>query len=274
MTEEYAFRQIPFPARSSKPRRHGRTMMIDWGLPPGHQRDVVRAAGLYIDHAKLAGSIPKVMPEVLLREKLSIYRSEGIPISSGGLFAELAWMQGNIDPFFAELQRLEFSAVEISDNLLEWTLTEKRACIRKAIEQYSLTVYGEVGKKEGGLNDDAVLADLDVCLDAGCDIVFLEAYELFHDGAIRSALIREIGRRFPMDKLLFELPVVVLPGISREFKHKVLTWLVREFGTEVNLANVEWDEIWLTEIVRRGAAGETSHPGGAYQLTGKVARKA
>jgi phosphosulfolactate synthase len=46
---------------------------------------------------------------------------------------------------------------------------------------------------------------------------------------------------------------------------------VKRFGTEVNLANVEWDEIYITEIVRRGMAGDTSHPQGAYRLAGIVA---
>jgi phosphosulfolactate synthase len=44
--------------------------------------------------------------------------------------------------------------------------------------------------------------------------------------------------------------------------------MVSQFGTEVNLANVEWDEVYFTEITRRGASGETSHPQGAYRLAG------
>ena len=71
--------------------------------------------------------------------------------------------------------------------------------------------------------------------------------------------------------MIFELPVVILPGVNREFKHKVTAWLVREFGTDVNLANLEWDEIWIAEMTRRGA-GDTSHPDGAYNLTGPEGR--
>ena len=43
----------------------------------------------------------------------------------------------------------------------------------------------------------------------------------------------------------------VLPGMSREFKHRVCTWMITEFGGDVNLANVEWDEVWMTEMLRR-----------------------
>ena len=67
---------------------------------------------------------------------------------------------------------------------------------------------------------------------------------------------------------MFELPVVVLPDVTRDYKHRVCAWLVKQFGTEVNLANVEWDEVYITEIIRRGMAGDTSHPQGAYRLAG------
>jgi phosphosulfolactate synthase len=63
---------------------------------------------------------------------------------------------------------------------------------------------------------------------------------------------------------------VVLPDVTRDYKHRICAWLVKQFGTEVNLANVEWDEIYITEIVRRGMAGDTSHPQGAYRLAGIV----
>ena len=131
-----------------------------------------------------------------------------------------------------------------------------------------LKAYGEVGRKEGALDDDAFIADIDDCLQAGATGVYLEAYELFAQGETRTALIEAIGRRFPAERIIYELPVVILPGVHREFKHRITAWLVRTLGTEVNLANIEWDEIYITEMVRRGMAGDTSHPQGAYRLAG------
>ena len=268
MNHQTAFSSIPLPQRQDKPRTRGITMMIDWGLPPGHQKDVVDTAGHYIDMAKIAGSIAGVMPKQVVENKLSIYKAADISTSQGGLFAELAYRQGNIEYFFEEMKSLGFSAVEISDNLLDWSLEEKQKTIRCAVNDFGLKVLGEVGKKDGVMEDDQVLADLEACFDAGAALVFVEAYELFAGDKIRAELITAIAKRFPLEKVIYELPVVVLPGINREFKHKVTAWMVKEFGTEVNLANVEWDEIWITEIVRRGAGDETSHPEGAYQLAG------
>ena len=259
---------VRMPARQSKPRTRGLTMMIDWGLPPLHQADVVKTAGRFIDMAKIAGSIAGLMDEAVLLEKLRLYREAEISTSQGGLFVELAVMQGRVEALFENLARLGFDAVEVSDNLLDWSLDEKRNVIATARRDFGLRVLGEVGKKEGNLTDGQVLADLDACFEAGAALVFLEAYEFFAGERIREDLIRSIAQRFGLERVIFELPVVILPGVSREFKHRVTAWLVRELGTDVNLANLEWDEIWIAEMTRRGAGGDTSHPGGAYSLTG------
>ncbi len=53
---EFLFPNIPIPERQSKPRKRGLTMMIDWGLPLGLQKDCLEAQGLYVDEAKIAAS--------------------------------------------------------------------------------------------------------------------------------------------------------------------------------------------------------------------------
>jgi phosphosulfolactate synthase len=163
-----------------------------------------------------------------------------------------------------------FGAPEVSDNLISYPPGEKARLI-KACAASGLKAYAEVGRKEGALDDEAFVADIAECLDAGAAGVYLEAYELFAQGQTRTALIEEITRRFPPELIVYELPVVILPGVHREFKHRITTWLVRTLGTEVNLANIEWDEIYITEITRRGMAGDASHPQGAYRLAGFAA---
>lgn len=255
-----AFEFIDFPMRPSKPRSDGLTMMIDWGLPLALQSDVVAGANRYIDMAKIAGTIAGVMPRELLEEKIAAYRSAGISTSQGGLFTEMAYMQGKIEPFFERIAELGFDAVEISDNLLNWSLTDKEKTIRLAIEEFGLKVLGEVGRKDAAMDDDGLLEDLRITVDAGVTSVFVEAYELFAGDSIREDLIAKIAERHPSDTIIYELPVVVLPGVTREFKHKVALWMVDAFGSNVNLANVEWDEIWMTEIIRRRGADNLGEP--------------
>ena len=263
----FAFDQIPIPDRQKKPRTKGLTMMIDWGLPPGHQEDCLENQGLYVDEAKIAAGIPRVMPAELLNRKIEAYARHDVPCFPGGLFTELAIAQGNYEAFLEEAKKLGFGAIEVSDNLLQLNPEEKNNHIRQAVEAYGLKVMGEVGRKEGVLSGDELIADVENCIEAGATLVLLEAHELFH-GEIRQDAIEALVKRVPLEKLMFELPVVVLPDVTRDYKHRVCTWLVKQFGTDVNLANVEWDEIYITEIVRRGMAGDTSHPQGAYRLAG------
>ncbi|MEM7302895.1 MAG: phosphosulfolactate synthase [Pseudomonadota bacterium] len=249
-----AFPDLSIPLRSNKPRTTGVTMMIDWGLPVGHQTDVVDTAGAYIDMAKIAGSISALMPEHTLKEKIRAYRDADIDTSPGGLLAEYAYLKGNLHPFFRNAIELGFSAVEISDNLINWDLATKRETIQIAINEYGLNVLGEVGRKDEAMSNDSVLRDIETCFEAGVSSVYVEAQELFGGEHIRSDLINSIVEEFSGLKIIYELPVVLLPGSSREFKHRVANWMVSEFGPEVNLANVEWDEVWVTEMIRRRMA--------------------
>lgn len=263
----HAFASIPVPARQAKPRTRGLNMLIDWGMGLARQADTLESAGAYIDNAKIAATIPRVMPRDVLERKLALYRAHGIAPMIGGLFVELAYMQRNFEPLLAEARAVGFGALEVSDNLITYPPGEKARLIR-ACGDAGLKAYGEVGRKEGALDDAAFVADIADCLAAGAAGVYLEAYELFAHGEPRAALIDEISRRFPPERIIYELPVVILPGVHREFKHRITTWLVRTLGTEVNLANIEWDEIYVTEIARRGMAGDASHPQGAYRLAG------
>lgn len=264
---ETGFGSIPVPERQSKPRTRGLTMMIDWGMGLARQRDTLESAGPYVDVAKVAATIPRVMPRDVLSAKLALYREHQVSPSIGGLFVELAWKQGTYARLLEEAQALGFAAVEVSDNLIAFPPGEKARAIRQCADA-GLVAYGEVGRKEGVLDDAQVLADIDACLQAGAAAVFVEAHELFGHGEVRSALIAAIAARFPPERIQYELPVTILPGVHREYKHRITAWLVRELGTEVNLANVEWDELYVTEMVRRGMAGDTSHPQGAYRLAG------
>jgi len=267
MHSDTAFPDFPVPERQAKPRTLGLSMMIDWGMGIQRQADTVESAGAYIDFAKIAAGIARFMPKQVLAAKLAHYRAHGISTSPGGLFSELALKLERYEAFVDQVIEVGFSGIEISDNLLRLPAQEKAAAIALA-KRKGLTVFGEVGRKEGALDDDTLVRDVATCIDAGADWVFLEAAELFSGGAVRSELIARLTRSFPAEKLIYELPVVVIPGVTRDYKHKISAWLVRELGTEVNLANIEWDEMYLTELVRRGFAGDTSHPQGAYRLAG------
>lgn len=242
-------------------------MMIDWGMGIERQKDTVSSAGHFIDFAKIAAGIARFVPEKQLVEKLRNYADNGISTSPGGLFAEAALARGEYPAFLHEAVRLGFSGVEVSDNLMDLSLRDKADAIELASSK-GLTVFGEVGKKDAVTDDDEFIADINNCLEAGADYVFLEAAELFVDGEVRRGLIDRINAECTTGKLIYELPVELLPGVTRTQKHQVCADLVKAMGTNVNLANIEWDEIYQTEIARCGFAGDTSHPEGVYAQSG------
>ena len=254
---DFFFGSVPVPNREAKPRRKGLTMMIDWGLPYRLQMDCLESQGLYVDEAKIAGSIARVMPGKTLKMKIDAYKSEKIFTFPGGLFAEVALAKGRYDEFLQEAAAAGFSGIEISDNLLAIEPQGKKKAIEKAVNEYGMTVMGEVGRKEGRMTKDELIVDVENCLEAGASLVLLEAHELFH-GEIRTDVFQDLTRRVPLEKLMFELPVTVLPDVTKTYKTKILFWMIKEFGPEVNLANVEWDEIYFIEISRRGISGEDS----------------
>lgn len=263
---DHAFAGIPLPERPCKPRPHGQTMMIDWGLSYNHLLDLMESQGFLVDEAKFVASSARIMPRDLLVKKNKAYQDNGIFTFPGGQFTELCLAQGNYGPFLDEVVALGFSGIEVSDNLLEISLADKTAAIRKAVA-HGLTVVGEVGRKEGGMTGDEIIADCEACLEAGCKLVLLEAHELFH-GGIRADVIEVLMGRIPSERIMFELPVTALPDVSRHYKIRILSWLVANFGTNVNLANVEWDEVYFAEMTRVGACGDNAHKDGAYGRAG------
>jgi len=59
-----------------------------------------------------------------------------------------------VEHFFEEVQTLGFSAIEVSDNLLNWTLADKLQTIQLAVDKYGLKVLGEVGRKDEVQEDE------------------------------------------------------------------------------------------------------------------------
>jgi len=216
--------------------------------------------------AKIGGCVTRFMPPDMLRDKLAAYNARDISVSPGGVFFELAFKQGNYDYFLEQCRKMGFTSFEVSDTLLDMTPPEKIHAIKAAAAAGFKTI-SEVGKKSDEMADDSILADIELSLEHA-DYVILEANEFFEDGNIREELIAVISEKYDQSRLLWELPVAVLPGATRSSKEKVSHWLVSRFGTHVNLANVEAEEIYFSEGVRSGMGGDTSYAEGAYRLAG------
>src|SRR6185436_2133504 len=165
------FHFVPLPKERSagKPRKSGRTMIIDDGMPLAYVRDLVALGGAYMDLAKIKTGTARLYPRAQLVQKLKFYKRNRIQPFLGGQFHEYVFAtQGAkaLPKYYAESVSLGFEAIEISDNVVPLTDAQRREQIRNAVRA-GLIVYGEVGSKETLSNPALLIRQARLCFDAG-----------------------------------------------------------------------------------------------------------
>lgn len=229
-------------------------MAIDWGLPLGVVSDALAVSGRYIDLAKIAVGTARLYPESVLREKLAVYEAFDVGAFVGGQFGEYVFAtQGMaaMPRFYAEAARLGFRAIEVSDNTVEITLDERCTLIAQAAAE-GLEVHGEVGSKDETQTVESLIAHAEASLQAGCDVVLIEAAELFNGSTPRRDLLAAIQSRLDSGSVMFELPGSWIDGITDDQIQIVKRFLMREIGPTVNLANVGLLDVMETQALRCG----------------------
>ena len=245
-----AFSAIELSTRAAKPRSTGMTMMVDWGLPLGAQRDILEIASEFIDLGKVAVGISGLISEEALVSKLTAYREAGIEPFPGGMFIEIAHNQDKVAQYYEECQRVGYSLVEVSDNVVPLPPDVKADLIRRATDEYGLRVLGEVGSKHVKTDPQSLITDIQGCLKAGAWKVLVEAAEIVsEDGLDMSLLETLLGEIDPAD-LLFELPGKWLANVHGHQVYRMMIWLVEHLGTDVNIANLVPEDIIPLETLR------------------------
>lgn len=250
------FASVPLPAeRQSKPRTAGLTMMMDWGLGKNRVADHLDLVAPYVDLVKIVVGTARLYSRAYLIEKLNVYKSYGVQPFLGGQFTEYVYATqgvGAIRPFFEEAKALGFEAIEISDNCVPLNDEQRRHLIRLGID-CGLEVHGEVGSKVLHQTADDLVAQAEVCIDAGCHIVLVEGAELVTpEGKPIAELISVLRQRLDLKKVFFELTGPWIKGNALCDVYQLKKLLIGEFGPAINLANVMPDDVLETEALRVG----------------------
>jgi phosphosulfolactate synthase len=268
MTKKAPFPFVPLPAERSqrKPRRSGRTMVIDDGLPLAYARSIVQLGGAYIDLAKIKTGTARLYPRAQLVQKLRFYKRNRIQPFLGGQFHEYVFAtQGEkaLPKYYAESLALGFEAIEISDNVVPLTDAQRRQQIRNAVAA-GLVVYGEVGSKETMSNPGLLVGQAEACFEAGAALVLVEAAELVEHGKLRESTVELLARSLDMSRVMIELPGPWISDVRSCDIEDMKKSLIRAFGPDVNLANVNPASIIDTEATRTGlgTAGPPKRPPG------------
>lgn len=250
----FAFVELSRERSQKKPRASGLTMMVDFGLPYRYTQDIVEMAGAYIDLAKIAVGTSRLYDLAYLRRKLVLYKKRRIRPFIGGQFQEYVFaVYGDkaLRGFLLEAKRVGFDVVEISDNCVPLTDRQRDQQIRLARE-CGLAVFGEVGSKDMKHDASLLLRQAEACFEAGAELVLVEAAELIERGKPKTRLIDGLRRGLEMSRVLIELPGPWIPGVTLAAVENMKKFLVREFGSDVNLANVMPQDILETEALRVG----------------------
>lgn len=253
---KHAFPMFGVPKQRSmrKPRKTGLTMMVDWGLPFGSQRDLLDMSGNYLDLAKIAVVSIRVYQEAQLRKKLRIYKDHGVRCFIGGGAAERLYALDGPDglaSYFKEARRVGFDIVEISDNYVALTRDERMRQIQLA-RKCGLAVYGEIGSKHERNAAGKLIRQAGDCFDAGAELVIVEGAELFEDGKPKRDLIKALRTGVSAERTMIELIGPWISGVTSYAVQDLKKLLIREFGPDVNLGNVLADDIFETEMSRQG----------------------
>ncbi len=241
---------LGLPARVAKPRNVGMTHVMDKGLGLADIRSMVEMSGDYIDIVKLGWGTSYVTG--ILREKLDLYNSLGIPVVCGGTLLEVAEARGKIDGYRSWLSAQGFTSVEVSDGTIDMPRERKLELISLFAQDFQ--VLSEVGSKDA----EAIYAPYQWVQwikeeqQAGSWKVITEAREsgtagIFRTtGEVRSGLIDEIAHEIDVTTLIFEAP-----------QKDQQAWFIKHFGPDVNLGNIPPDEVIPLETLRRGLRSDT-----------------
>jgi phosphosulfolactate synthase len=250
----FAFVPIDTRRSTAKPRARGLSMVIDDGLPNDFLRDVLRTAGAHIDLMKIKTGLSRLYPREVLVDKLALLRAAQIRPFIGGQFHEYVFAtmgEAALPRFHAEALALGFDTIEISDNTVPLTDAQRRSQIEGACRA-GLRVFGEVGSKETLSNPSLLVRQAEICFEAGAALVLVEAAELVRDGRLHEETLRVIRDGLPPERIMIELPGPWIAGVRACDVEQMKKVVLREFGPDVNLANIDVKTIMDTEALRVG----------------------
>ena len=132
------------PARPSKPRSNGLTMVMDKGLSLRQAEDHVAKGAELTDLLKLGFGTSLITPGV--KEKVKMFRDHGVDVYCGGTLFEAFLIRNDLDGYLKFIDNLGIECLEVSDGSMVIPHDEKCEIIARLSKNYK--VLSEVGSKE------------------------------------------------------------------------------------------------------------------------------
>lgn len=243
--------EFKLPPRSAKPRAFGTTSVIDFGPDTfgwtGVQgvRDLLDYAADYIDFAKIYAMNALLVPLHTVQAVVGAYQEADIKAYSGGILFEYACKTNSFDEMLRHLKKVGIRAIEVSENYLELQPAQRREYI-SAAQRAGFDVIYEFGRKNP--TSPFSLADLEQLV---ADVrrqdiqhVIIEQSEIDMIAASSPQALKLLAEQPWFSRLMIEADPYRFPQQHAQ--------LLKDFGPEVNLANITAGQCLRLEGLRRG----------------------
>lgn len=241
--EDRAFSSIRIPARSTKPRRIGQTIVSDKGMGLRQIADLTELAADFWDWVKISASTPRILAPELIRRKIEAYELARIEPLLTGDFLELGINQGVMERVYSEARELGFKGVEVASAQVLLASGHKANLVRLALDA-GLRAFAEVGRKGDSnrtLHSRWICREIEALLAAGADRVIVQAEGITEEVAeIREEVLLDIAAAFGTERVVFQAK-----------DQRAQAWFIANFGNEVNL-DVDPQHLLELELNRRG----------------------
>ena len=233
-----------------------KTMVIDKGLGVTHVADMLKVNGDYFNFIKYGWGTSILCNDQIVKEKNEIYASYDIKSYTGGTLFELANKQNKIEEYFDEIDRLGFTAIEISDGSTVIPEEDRDELIKEAknLGYYTLSEIGKKNpEKDHEYSIDKRIELIEKDINSGSDMVIIEGREsgknigIYDEkGNVKSDDLNKISANIDQNKIMWEAP-----NKNQQIE------LILSIGNDVNIGNVSPEEIISLETLRRGLRGDT-----------------
>jgi phosphosulfolactate synthase len=238
------------PKRETTPRNTGLTMMMDKGLSWRETENFISASAHLTDIVKFGFGTSYVTND--FQQKLDLYKEAGIKTYLGGTLFEAFIARGMFDDYRRLMDKYKLETCEVSDGSIE--LPQDKKCEYIATLAKDFTVLSEVGSKEEGIfiSPAKWISMMNSELEAGSWKVIAEARESGNVGIYRPngtahvSLVNKIASNVKVENILWEAP-----------KKAQQVWFIKQFGANVNLGNISFNEVIPLECLRLGLRGDT-----------------
>lgn len=245
---KYAMEFLKIRNRADKPRSTGLTLCRD----PGHGvrllELMLESAAPYVDYLKFRNVTSRLWSEEMFEQKIALAKKYDIKPFPGGIYGEMAFLQGTWEKAVDYLQEAGGNAFELSENYVTYTSEQKRDMLRR-LDEKGFDVLFEWGRKTPNTPfDPAVAADqINEVLAAGASKIILE------EGELDAVLGKDAksGHAAKLDELFDRAGIENI--ILEATEPAQLKWLLMNYGSNVNLGpNLLLEQVLWIESDRRG----------------------